>query len=218
VIPRRAGWTLVDLMIALALVGILTGIALPAVRVARTRARAMLVRSHIDQLRIRMQQVCQATGACEEPQDTTVYVTVTDGVTPAWIRDSLTAQQQFDQRASNGYLLEWVPVISAVTTVSRPLSNCQRCRFSDSTSCSSRPISERTMTIASYGTIAVIDDTPDQSDLGNQLAGAMDVTVQFQPTGRWPNRWLFNVDPIAVRTIMRDTTPTRNSTFQLTCN
>jgi Tfp pilus assembly protein PilE len=215
---RRTGWTLVDMMIALALVGILTGIALPAVRTGRMRARAALVRSHLDVLRIRMTQVCAALSDCDDPNSTTVYASATNGVTPDWIRDSLTAGQQFDQQSTNGYFLEWVPVSGATTTATRTLGNCRRCRHSDPSRCSGRTITERTTTIASYGAIAVIDVTEQASDLGNQLAGLLGVVVQAQPTGRWANRWVFDVDPIAVQTIAQDTMPTRNARFDLMCS
>jgi type II secretory pathway pseudopilin PulG len=215
---RRTGWSLVDLMIALALVGILTGIALPAVRSARTRARAAQVQAHFSQLQLRIQQVCAATGACDDPQSATVFANATNGSTPDWLRDSLAAPLLFDQRATGGYLLEWVPVTGATTTASRVLGNCIRCLAAFPWFCSSTPIQERTTTVASYGQIAVVDVATPQSDLGYQMATSLGVVAQPQPTGAWANRWVFSVDPVAVKTIGRDTNPTRSAFWNMTCS
>ncbi len=214
---RRRGFSIVELVIVLALIGILTGIALPAVRVGRDRARAAKVQSHLDQLRLRITQVCASLGTCTDPNNAAVFGPTTAGTTPAWLRDSLSPLLQFDRRADAGYLLEWAPVSAASTTGTRTLPNCQRCRVSNPSSCPAATITERRTTIGSYAMVAVIDVQNARSNLGNQLSQALGVNVLAQGTGQYPNRWLFPLVPIAYATATVDTTPNSTSTWRLVC-
>jgi prepilin-type N-terminal cleavage/methylation domain-containing protein len=60
--PRRRGFTLVELLIVVAVIGLLLGLLLPAVQYARTAARATQCSNHLYQLGLAMQMYCDAHG------------------------------------------------------------------------------------------------------------------------------------------------------------
>jgi prepilin-type N-terminal cleavage/methylation domain-containing protein len=190
----RRGFTIVELVMAVSVVLILTGIALPSVRLARQRAAASAVQGHLQQLNLRIARLCRASLDCTDP-DSPIYTTAsTPGTAPTWLADSLGATLAFDQAVANRYVLGWSPVVAASGTTALPDSIevisppnvCRRIR---------RSYGGR----IAYGALAVVDVTPGATTLGDRLAAGLGDAVSFEPTGQYPNRWVVYTGPTALR-------------------
>lgn len=207
---NRRGFTIVELLMVLALVGILTGIAIPSFVTARRRARAAEVQAHLTELRLIINRLCgQGTVVCSEP-DSSVYNAGPAKAAPTWLQDSIPARLAFDQASTGGYSLTWTPLRTAVGTDARVLRTASRTfnRRMISIFCFTvtpwtvaDTIRVLTQTRGAYGRIAVVDEQPGRSALGDMVGQTGDLPMTFEPTAQAPNRWVFVLDPTAFRTV-----------------
>lgn len=217
----RRGWTLVELVMAMALIGILAGLALPSLLSARQRARAAAIQAHLSELRIAINRVCASGSApCADP-DSVVFQETAPGVVPSWLVDSLPVKLWFDQRTKNGYTLTWAPLRTAVGTDARILRTNTRTinrwlfwgvwciDFPFTVADTIRSVTE---TQGAYGRIALVDEQG-SAGLGRLIGNIADVPVTAEPTMGAPNRWIFIMDPVAFRnrTTSQDSTCRPNS-------
>jgi type IV pilus assembly protein PilE len=206
----RRGFTIVELLMVMALVGILTGIAIPSFVTARRRARAAEVQQHLTELRLVINRLCgQGTVNCSEP-DSSIFNAGPAKAAPTWLQDSIPARLAFDQTSTKGYSLTWTPLRTAVGTDSRVLRTNSRtfnrriiigfC-FVVTPWTVVDTIRAMTQTRGAYGRLAVVDEQPGRSALGDMVGQTGDLPMTFEPTGQAPNRWVFVLDPVAFRTI-----------------
>jgi type II secretory pathway pseudopilin PulG len=188
------GFTIVELVMAMSVVLILTGIAIPSVRIARQRAAASAVQAHLQELDLRIARLCRTVVDCTDPTSVVFTTSSSPGNAPAWLADSLGTALAFDQRAENSYLLGWSPVVAASGSTALPDSIdiitpptvCRRIR---------RSYGGR----IAYGAIVVVDVTAGATALGDRLASAISDAVEYEPTGQYPNRWIVYSGPTALR-------------------
>lgn len=191
---RAAGFTIVELVMAMSVVLILTGIAIPSVRLARQRAAVSAVQAHLQELDLRIARLCRTVVDCTDPTSAVYTASSSPGTAPAWLADSLGTALAFDQRAKSNYLLGWSPVVAASGSTSLPDSIdfitpptvCRRIRRSYGGQ-------------IAYGAIVVVDVTAGATALGDRLASAITDAVEFEPTGQYPNRWIVFSGPTALR-------------------
>lgn len=209
-LTRRRGFTVVELLMVMSLIGILTGIAIPSFISARRRARAAEVQQHLTDLRLVINRLCgQGTINCSEP-DSSLFNVGPSKAAPTWLMDSLPDRLAFDQSATKGYSLTWAPVRTAVSTDSRVLRTNVRTftrRVIGGWCWTVSPwsvfdtIRVTRQTRGAYGRIAVVDEQPGRSALGDMIGQTGDMPVTFEPTTQAPNRWVLVLEPTAFRTV-----------------
>jgi prepilin-type N-terminal cleavage/methylation domain-containing protein len=206
----RRGFTIVELLMVLALVGILTGIAIPSFVTARRRARAAEVQQHLGELRVLINRLCgQGTVNCTEP-DSSVFNAGPSKAAPSWLQDSIPARLAFDQSATKGYSLTWAPVRTAAGTDSRVIRTRSRTynrrvfggwcwEWGPWTVHDTIRVTRQTR--GAYGRVAVVDEQPGRSALGTMIGQTGDMPMTFEPTTQAPNRWVLVLEPTAFRTV-----------------